>query len=210
MNKLVEWSKSKLGCGYVLGSQGEIMTDAILNSFIKSNGKEHYIFDNVDAHKWIGKECYDCSGLIISKLLKEKLIKSDYVANDIYHSLCNPLKKDELVEGDLVFVPNESGHITHVGVYIGAGKVIEARGTAYGVVETELAKRTGFKLFGRLKFDLEEKEIGLQEATKILKDAGILADPTYWNSHATGQAICKGEHVQKILIAMARKLKESV
>ena len=47
------------------------------------------------------------------------------------------------VPGVLVFMPG------HVGVYVGNGKVIEARGHAYGVVQTDLNKR-GWKEWGKL------------------------------------------------------------
>lgn len=47
------------------------------------------------------------------------------------------------VPGVLVFMPG------HVGIYIGNGKVIEARGHAYGVVETNLIGR-GWKEWGKL------------------------------------------------------------
>ena len=33
-------------------------------------------------------------------------------------------------------------HEGHIGVYIGGGQVIEAMGTRYGVVKTELASRS--------------------------------------------------------------------
>ena len=47
------------------------------------------------------------------------------------------------IPGVLVFMPG------HVGVYVGNGKVIEARGHAYGVVETNLIGR-GWKEWGKL------------------------------------------------------------
>lgn len=47
------------------------------------------------------------------------------------------------VPGVLVFMPG------HAGIYIGNGKVIEARGHAYGVVQTDLNKR-GWKEWGKL------------------------------------------------------------
>lgn len=55
------------------------------------------------------------------------------------------------IPGVLVFM---SGH---VGVYIGGGKVIEARGHTYGVVMTNLSQR-GWTHYGKLKWIRYEEE----------------------------------------------------
>ena len=55
------------------------------------------------------------------------------------------------LKGTLVFGDD------HVGVYIGNGEVIEARGHVYGVVKTRLAGR-GWKYWGKCPFINYEKE----------------------------------------------------
>lgn len=55
------------------------------------------------------------------------------------------------IPGILVFMAG------HVGVYIGHGKVIEARGHAYGVVETNLIGR-GWKEWGKLDWITYEED----------------------------------------------------
>ena len=81
------------------------------------------------------------------------------------------------VPGILVFMPG------HVGVYIGNGQVIEARGHAYGVVQTKLKDRPWTK-WGKCKFIeyVEEKEMETyEEAIEYLQEVGIIDSPDYWN-----------------------------
>ena len=105
-NNFLQLIQSKIGCGYVLGSQGQIMTDKLLNVL-----KYNYPKDRVDANykvalKWIGQICFDCSGLVIWTLQQLNILTSnqDYSASGIYSNLCTPIKKEELKAGDLVFV----------------------------------------------------------------------------------------------------------
>ncbi len=147
-NRFLELIRSKLGCGYVYGAQGEVMTKSLLNTLVNRFGRSHYYFDGYSAEKWLGKECYDCSGLIVWALQQLGLLTTDLTADGLYQ-LCNPVEKGKLEPGDLAFYQNSNGYKNHVGVYIGNGRVIHARGTAYGVVETELF--ASFTAFGRLK-----------------------------------------------------------
>lgn len=90
MGKYLELAKSKIGCGYVYGPQGQTMTAALLNTLISTFGIVHYEFHNssgsVNANKWIGKQCFDCSGLIVWILQQMGLIKAnqDYMAAALY------------------------------------------------------------------------------------------------------------------------------
>ena len=54
----------------------------------------------------VGLESYDCSGLIVSTLIKLGIIKAnqDYTADSLYSSLCSPIEKAELKQGDLCFI----------------------------------------------------------------------------------------------------------
>lgn len=153
--KFLELIRSKLGCGYVYGAQGEVMTKDLLNTLVNRFGRSHYYFDGYSAEKWLGKQCFDCSGLIVWALEQLGLIRTDLTADGLYQ-LCEPVQKSKLEVGDLVFYQNSNGYKNHVGVYIGNGRVIHARGTAYGVVETELFNN--FTAFGRLKVFPQEHE----------------------------------------------------
>lgn len=160
MNKLLKLAKTKIGCGYVFGAQGEIASSALLVILKKRFGIKYYEFMSkgklVKAEKWLGKQVFDCSGLIVWALQQLGLLKpnQDYTAASLYNSLCKPIKLSELQLGDLLFIENASGHIDHMGIYAGAMKTVEAIGTDKGVVFGDSAR---FNLYGRLKFDLEEK-----------------------------------------------------
>lgn len=58
----------------------------------------------------------------------------------------------------------------HVGIYIGNGKVIEARGHAYGVVETNLVGR-GWTKWGKLNWiKYVKKEFTREEKIQLVKE----------------------------------------
>lgn len=92
---------------------------------------------------------FDCSGLVVYLLQTLGLIESDYTANDIYKKLCTPIKKVQLVRGDLVFI-NSGAKITHVGIYAGDDLVIEAVGRDYGIQKRPMSKNS-WNVFGRVK-----------------------------------------------------------
>jgi cell wall-associated NlpC family hydrolase len=170
IDKFLEIVKSKLGCGYVLGSprkigEPEVLTQEILDYYKRTLGSSHYDFNGYSASKWIGKETFDCSGLVVYALYQLKLVDKDYVADSIYHSLCNDIKKEELQPGDLCFVKGTT--ITHVAIFVGDGKVVHARGTFYGVVETALF--SSFNVFGRLKCFKDENAIESVICKKVIK-----------------------------------------
>jgi hypothetical protein len=62
---------------------------------------------------------------------------ADYTAAGLYEQLCVPIHKEELMAGDLIF-RQANGSINHVGIYIGNGEIVEARGKNYGVIRRAL------------------------------------------------------------------------
>ncbi len=175
--KFLELICSKLGCGYVYGSQGEVMTKDLLNTLVNRFGRSHYYFDGYSAEKWIGKQCFDCSGLIVWALEQLGLIRTDLTADGLYQ-LCEPVQKSKLEVGDLVFYQNSNGYKHHVGVCVGNGKVIHARGTAYGVVETEMFNK--FTAFGRLKvFPQEQKPHWGEEPYSYLSERIVIHEKRF-------------------------------
>ena len=160
---------SKLGTGYVYGGQSDQpLTREVLDVFVKKYGRTHYYFLNYSAERWLGKQYYDCSGLVVYTLTKMGLIPKgvDYSAQSLYTQLCRPLQRAQLRQGDLCFNKTAEG-IVHVGVYMGNNKVTHARGTFYGVVNTILFD--SFNTFGRLKYfeDVEpEVKVTIEKSQK--------------------------------------------
>ena len=138
---LLEMCLPKVGCGYVWGGQGEILTRALLDRLIKIHGRDKYYFDGYSAEKWLGKQVFDCSGLIVWAANKLGIFSGDYTAAGLYN-LCQPVQSAET--GDLCF----NADLTHVGIYAGNNQYLHAKGTKDGVVITD---KYTFVKFGRLK-----------------------------------------------------------
>ncbi len=198
---------SKIGCGYAWGGNfGTLLTKEKLQQLVNRFGREHYYFNSYSTEKWIGKEAGDCSDLILFGLKKDNKLNpnQDYTAEGIYINLCRPITKAELKAGDLVFTKTASG-IVHVGVYMGANRVTHARGTFYGVVNTQLFD--SFNMFGRLTFFENEQEIinpALEESIDILYNSkpAVLTDKQKWLEKAN-----KDKDIYWLITKMARKMK---
>lgn len=96
-------------------------------------------------YDWIGtpyrlgggtKKGIDCSGFAFELYNK---VFSTLIGNNSRNifSMVNPIKKEELKEGDLVFFKIGSRSITHVGVYMGNSKFAHAS-TSKGVMISDL------------------------------------------------------------------------
>lgn len=152
IEQFIDLIKSAIGSGYVYGMQGSLLRDQRqLDILISIYGKKRYFKEfgsSADASKWIGtgKLNFDCSGLIVWALMQLKLISRDYSASMIYDELCSPITKDQSKKGDLCF----NADLTHVGILVGDSKVVEARGTEYGVILDQTIPDR-FSRFARLK-----------------------------------------------------------
>lgn len=131
---LVKHCESMLGTPYVFGAKGEIMTQARINSLAASYPGTFTSTYICKAQKFIGRKCLDCSGLISDKT---KLIRgsSQYKSTALE---CVPVSK--ITEKQYGWGLWTQGHI---GVYVGNGYAIEARGIDYGTVKT-VVKNRGF------------------------------------------------------------------
>lgn len=136
--------------------------------------------------RWIGKRCFDCSGLWvwIYALYGEKIYHG---SNTIWKQYCSAKgeiksgKKEDgnpIKVGSAVFLyrrADDNRH--HIGVYIGDGKVIEAKGTINGVVMSGIDH---WHEWGELKgVDYSDETVVIDTATTI-------------------RAGCKGDAVKKL------------
>ena len=126
---LTDFAASKLGTPYVYGMKGAVMTRSKYDWLKKTYGRD-MVWDS-DVKK-VGKVCVDCSGLIswyTGKIKSSSMFKAEAKA-------MHPISTIE--EAPIGAAVWRKGHI---GIYVGKGYAIEARGSAYGVVKTKIAKR---------------------------------------------------------------------
>ena len=153
---LIKFCKSALadGCGYVYGTFGQLCTATLLDQKAaqypesdKAGGAMRTV-----GNKWINKRVVDCSGLI-----KYFMMSTAYGSAPVYNASIDATMASiygrATDKGLIATMPDIPGLALqmpgHVGVYIGNGEVIEAQGTAEGVVKTKLAGR-GWKTWAKI------------------------------------------------------------
>lgn len=144
---LVAYAKSKVGNPYWYGTFGQTASESLLQQK-KAQYPKHYGDERLKQYRsQFGKQVYDCIGLIkgyvwtsdtSGKIVYRSNGLEDLSADDTLKYACKvkgSMSTALDIPGMLVFM---SGH---VGIYIGNGEVIEARGFNYGVVKTKLKDR---------------------------------------------------------------------
>lgn len=122
--------------GYIWGKSGQTWTQASQNVATREQTKRY-------GQKWVGKRVADCSGLFVWAFKQ--------LGGSIYHGSNTMWKKYTTEKGTLtgtmnirpgtaVFTVGSDGVRGHVGLYIGGGVCIEAKGTQYGVVTSQLSR----------------------------------------------------------------------
>jgi hypothetical protein len=158
---------------YVLGAQGQEITPALIKILEhvsvtdRNRALAHY-----NEHVKTGQTltAYDCSGLVVKFLLDEGLVPADRSANGLYHNECDDISEDELTAGDLVFKKYlTKNKMYHVGVYMGDGSVVHAKGRDDGVVRESFGKAV-WNRFGRLRCWGGTQSIAVY--TRLLKENG--------------------------------------
>lgn len=134
------------GWGYVWGTYGQVLTDDAFASKLQQypEGVGNYA-DFIRAN-WLGGRTTDCVGLIKGYgWLDAQTLEIRYGTNGMPDVGANQMYYGAAVSGTIDTIPETPGlavwHDGHIGMYIGNGEVIEAMGTKYGVVKTQLADR---------------------------------------------------------------------
>lgn len=147
---LVEYAKAQLGKPYWWGTFGQTASAALLAQ--KRTQYPGYYTAN-DFASQFGQKVHDCVGLIKGYLWcdtpdSEPIYKAsqDVAVSGLYMACPENGSIDTMpdIPGVCVFMRDMS----HVGVYIGDGYVVEATGHARGVVKTKLVGR-GWGLWGK-------------------------------------------------------------
>ena len=117
-------------------TQDDLQT--VINTAYNELGKP-YVFGSAP----YDNSSHDCSSLMMYCYSKIGIELPRVSVNQAEVGLEVPI--DEIREGDIVCMHtsdrNGVGKTSHVGLYIGDGKLIEARGRAYGVIITNLEDR---------------------------------------------------------------------
>lgn len=121
--------------GYIWGGTGQTWTQAKQDAATRSMTVKY-------GSRWIGKRVADCSGLF-SWSFKELGGYMYHGSNTMWNKYCTSKGTLQggitIRPGTAVFLVNSAGSRHHVGLFIGDDTVIEAKGTAYGVVTSKLS-----------------------------------------------------------------------
>lgn len=124
--------------GYIWGKSGQVWTQASQDAATRDMTVRY-------GKKWVGRKVADCSGLFVWAY--KQLGASIYHGSNTIWKKYTTSRKGKVSDlttirpGTAVFQYRESdGNRHHIGLYIGGGMCIEAKGTAYGVVRSELAQ----------------------------------------------------------------------
>ena len=144
---LVDYAKQALGLPYWNGTFGQIADEALYRQK-KAQLPSQYTASDFPSQ--YGKVVHDCAGLIKGYFWKESFTSGYvYQSNGLpdineegIYNMCREkgsISSMPDVEGMLVF-KFSGGRPYHVGVYVGDGYVIEAKGHAYGVVRSRVGE----------------------------------------------------------------------
>ena len=174
---------------YVWGAQGQkeptvcekwIRKREAKTGGTKINGK-YMTYADIAVDRWKAERekygsvlrAFDCSGLGVFFLLNHKLIKSDLSAHGL---MCLCKETHERRAGYWVFHINSKGRATHIGYLIDENTVIEAKGRAYGVVETRY-KASAWDFIGIPSvFDFSpdtDKKIKVKGSVRVREGNGV-------------------------------------
>lgn len=146
---LVEYAKAQLGKPYWYGCTGQKSTKD-LYAYKKRQYPKQYTW-SCPANQ-LGIKVHDCVGLIKGYLWCDSPTSTTVHYNASQDVSANGMLEKCKQKGTISTMPDIPGILVflpgHVGVYIGGGYVIEAKGHAYGVVKTKLAGR-GWKSWGK-------------------------------------------------------------
>lgn len=160
---LVEYAKAQVGKPYWYGCYGQKSSEKLLAAK-KSQYPTYY--KAKDFQQQMGVKVHDCAGLFKGALW----CKTTDDPNPVYHANqdlgANGFYNRATVKGAIKTFPKTVGLAvfkgsaskkTHIGVYIGDDKVIEAKGHAYGVITSKFTGG-GWTYWAECPFFEYEKE----------------------------------------------------
>lgn len=156
--------------GYIWDGRGQIWTQAMQDKATREMTVQY-------GQKWVGRRVADCSGLFVWAYdqLGERIYHgSNTIFND-YTSTTGMLYGEvEFLPGTAVF-QTTNGRRTHIGLYVGDGKCIEAHGTRSGVIESDLSDWDEWGTLSAVDYsDVEPDHVTLDSLKTLRKgDSGL-------------------------------------
>lgn len=136
--KVVELAEKQIGCKYVLGAKGPC------GSAFDCSGLIKWVYVNA----CVGVNYFPDGSWIQADWGRRKNLGVGEIGRDA------KLETDKLELGDIVFFKGslptdgygaEELDIRHVGMYVGEGKIVEAKGKDYGVVESNINEKVNYR-----------------------------------------------------------------
>ena len=134
------------GWGYVWGTYGCVLTDSLFAYKLEQYPDGVGNYEDLIRATWLGDRTTDCVGLIKGYgWLDPETISIGYATNGMPDYGADQMYYSASVSGTIDTMPDIPGiavwYEGHIGVYVGGGEVVEAMGTKYGVVKTQLEDR---------------------------------------------------------------------
>lgn len=185
-SELAVFCISKLGTPYIMGTNGKEFTQSMYNDLCKRNPAGWFTDKRKSGiKKWIGIPTTDCHGLI------EWFVRTRTGAS--YDTTADGAFTAAKVKGDIKTIPEMPGvcvrYKGHVGVYIGGGYAVEARGYDYGVCIKKLSGRGWTHWYHHPKIQYTDKALPVPLLT--IKKTSAVQD-IVWLQLALNRQIAAG------------------
>ena len=130
---------SKVGCGYVWGATGEILTESKLEYFYKLHPDK---VDKSIVKKWLNMQVFDCAGLVYSSF-KQVGIELAKGATSIWGNKSKFEKYGQIktypTDKVCILFRGDGSHMEHTGIYILNGEYVHAKGSKSGVLRENMS-----------------------------------------------------------------------
>lgn len=163
---LAKFCIEKVGVPYVMGTNGKVFTQSMYNDLTKRNPGNWFTAARLPkVRALIGKQTTDCHGLVEWFVREQSGAAYDTTADAAYNAAA--------VKGAIGTIPELPGvcvrYAGHVGVYIGGGYVVEARGFDYGVCLTKLSARPWTHWYKHPRIEYTKTALPAPEPAKVGK-----------------------------------------
>ncbi len=144
---LVKWAvhASKSEWGYVYGTYGSVLNEALLTGKISQYPNEVGGYEDFIRQHWLGGRTVDCVGLIKGYgWYNTETAQIQIGANGMPDISANAMFENASEKGTIDTIPEIPGlavwHEGHIGIYIGNGEVVQAANTNAGVIRTPIGQ----------------------------------------------------------------------